>query len=194
MQRGAISPRYMLLGALFLVGVSFLHYGHFNLATDYSHYAWARALQGLGYAFFFVPLTMIAYSQLKPDQNNKASSLTNFFRNWGGSFGIAFINTMSDRRLEFHQSTVGSNLSSSSAAIQQQIKDTANYMMVHGASPANALQASYAYVYSRLQAQAHFLAFMDCFQIIGVLTLLAAPLVLATKPFQVGSKKAEAVH
>ena len=48
---------------------------------------WRVRCRGLGYAFFFVPLTMVAYSQLRPDQNNKASSLTNFFRNWGGSFG-----------------------------------------------------------------------------------------------------------
>ena len=102
-----IQPRILLLGAVLVVGLSFLHYSHFNLDTDYSHYAWARALQGLGYAFFFVPLSVIAYSQLKPSENNKASSLTNFFRNWGGSFGIAFINTVSERRLSFHQERVG---------------------------------------------------------------------------------------
>ena len=94
-QRGIIHPRILLFGAVMVVGISMIHYSHFNLDTDYAHYAWARALQGLGYAFFFVPLSVITYSQLSPAQNNKASSLTNFFRNWGGSFGIAFITTMS---------------------------------------------------------------------------------------------------
>ena len=32
----------------------------FTLQTDYNHYAWARALQGLGYAFFFVPLSVFS--------------------------------------------------------------------------------------------------------------------------------------
>jgi hypothetical protein len=36
-------------------------------------------------------------SLISPAQNNKASSLTNFFRNWGGSFGIAFITTFGER-------------------------------------------------------------------------------------------------
>ena len=63
-----------------------IHFSHFTLATDYRHYALGRALQGLGYAFFFVPLSVISYSQLRAEQNNKASSLTNFFRNWGGQF------------------------------------------------------------------------------------------------------------
>ena len=193
---GRISPRFMLFIALLIVGFSFIHYSHFNLDTDYSHYAWARALQGLGYAFFFVPLTMIAYSQLKPNQNNKASSLTNFFRNWGGSFGIAFINTVSDRRLEFHQSTIGANLPASSPATQEQAKSLATYLTVHGAAPANALREAYNLLYARLHAQAQFLAFMDCFHIIGVVTLLAAPIVLMTVPFAIGGgkQKTTAVH
>ena len=134
-QRGIIKPRILLFGAVMVVGMSFLHYSHFNLDTDYSHYAWARALQGLGYAFFFVPLSVIAYSQLSPAQNNKASSLTNFFRNWGGSFGIAFITTISERRQNFHQSRVGGNIAASSPALQQNIHQTAAYLQSHGFPP-----------------------------------------------------------
>ena len=187
LQRGYIQPRYLLFAAVVVVGLSFLHYSHFNLDTDYGHYAWARALQGLGYAFFFVPLTMIAYSQLKPDQNNKASSITNFFRNWGGSFGIAFINTASDRRLEFHQVTVGANVPNSSPGMQQQTRDISQFLMVHGMSAADATKGAYAYLYARLAAQVHLLAFMDCFRVIGLITLFAAPIVLLTKRLAVGA-------
>jgi DHA2 family multidrug resistance protein len=185
-QRGLVQPRILLLGALLVVGVSFLHYSHFTLDTDYDHYAWARALQGLGYAFFFVPLTVIAYSQLKPSQNNKASSITNFFRNWGGSFGIAFINTASERRLSFHQSAVGGNLPASSPELQQQVQQSADVLQAQGIPHGNAMSAAYAHLYGQLQAQAHFLAFMDCFYVIGVMTLVAAPLVLLTKYFKLG--------
>lgn len=187
-QRGIVKPKILLFGAVMVVGLSFLHYSHFNLDTDYNHYALARALQGFGYAFFFVPLSVISYSQLKPNQNNKASSLTNFFRNWGGSFGIAFITTMSDRRQNFHQATVGANLPPSSPALQNSVQQTASFLESHGFSHANALQASYAHYYSQLQAQTQLLAFMDCFHVIGVITLIAAPLVLLTKGFRSGGK------
>jgi MFS transporter, DHA2 family, multidrug resistance protein len=185
-QRRIVQPRILLFGAVTVVGMSFLHYSHFNLDTDYNHYAWARALQGLGYAFFFVPLSVIAYSQLKPSENNKASSITNFFRNWGGSFGIAFITTLSDRRLNFHQSRIGSNLPPSSPALQQQVGQTAAFLRSHGFSAADAQSASYAHYYGQLQAHAHLLAFMDCFYVIGMVTLIAAPLVLLTKSFKMG--------
>ncbi len=186
LQRRWAQPRYVLLVAVIVVGCSFLYYSSFNLATDYSHYAWARALQGLGYAFYFVPLTMIAYSYLKPNQNNKASSLTNFFRNWGGSFGIAFINTFSDRRAEVYQTTIGANLSAPTPAVQQRVHSLSGYFAAHGLSPADSVRASYQYLYSALQAQVHLLAFMDCFRAIALITLLAAPLVLLTKAFRIG--------
>jgi MFS transporter, DHA2 family, multidrug resistance protein len=187
-QRGVVKPRILLFGALMVVGLSFLHYSHFNLDTDYRHYALARALQGFGYAFFFVPLSVISYSQLKPSQNNKASSLTNFFRNWGGSFGIAFITTMTERRQNFHQSTVGANLPPSSPYLQHAVQQTAAFLEARGFSHADALNASYSHYYDQLQSQAKLLAFMDCFHIIGVITLIAAPLVLLTRSFKSGGK------
>jgi DHA2 family multidrug resistance protein len=191
-QRGLIKPKLLLFGAVMVVGISFLHYSHFNLDTDYKHYALARALQGLGYAFFFVPLSVISYSQLRPDQNNKASSLTNFFRNWGGSFGIAFITTVSERRQNFHQSSVGGNIAASSPALQQNVHQTAAYLQTHGYSPTDALAAAYARVYEQLHAQTQLLAFMDCFHIIGIITLIAAPLVLLTKGFKPAGKSTAA--
>jgi DHA2 family multidrug resistance protein len=192
-QRGIIHPRILLFGAVMVVGISFIHYSHFNLETDYRHYALARALQGLGYAFFFVPLSVISYSQLTPGQNNKASSLTNFFRNWGGSFGIAFVTTMSERRQNFHQATVAANLPPSSPYLQQAIKQTTLYLQTHGFSHADALTAAYARYYSQLEAQTRLLAFMDCFFIMGVITLAAAPLVLFAKNFRADGK-APAAH
>jgi len=192
-QRGIIHPRILLFGAVMVVGISFIHYSHFNLDTDYRHYALARALQGLGYAFFFVPLSVISYSQLSANQNNKASSLTNFFRNWGGSFGIAFVTTVSERRQSFHQATVGANLSTSSPFLQQAVQQTSVYLQSHGFSHADALAAAYAHYYNQLEAQTRLLAFMDCFYIIGLITLIAAPLVLLTKNFKAGNK-ATAAH
>lgn len=185
-QRKIVAPRILLTGAVVVVGISFLHYSHFTLDTDYAHYAWARALQGLGYAFFFVPLTVIAYSELKPGENNKASSLTNFFRNWGGSFGIAFMSTVTERRQSFHQSVTGGDLAASSPWLQEQVRRSAAFLEVHGFSQADALNAAYGRVYEQLHAQTQMLAFMDCFRVIGILTLLAAPLVLLTKRFNIG--------
>ena len=191
-QRGLVRPRILLFGAVVVVGISFLHYSHFNLATDYDHYVLARALQGLGYAFFFVPLSVIAYSQLSPEQNNKASSLTNFFRNWGGSFGVSLVTTMAERRQDLHQARVGDNISASTGALQSGVQQTAAFLQQRGFSPADAVTAAYNHYYTELINQTKLLGFMDCFFILGVITLVAAPLALLTKNFSTGGKSTAA--
>ena len=187
-QRGIVHPRVLLFGALVVVGISFLHYSSFTLQTDYAHYAWARALQGLGYAFFFVPLTMLAYSQLKPDQNNRASSLTNFFRNWGGSFGIALETTVSERRQNFHQVVTGAQLTHTSTGLQAALQQTADYLQAHGFSHADAMKAALARYYAQLEAQTRLLGFMDTFRVLAIMTFCAVPLLFLTKHFKVGGK------
>jgi len=164
------------------------YYSTFNLATNYGHYALARAFQGLGYGFFFVPVNVIAYSQLRPDQNNKASSLTNLFRNWGGSFGIAFIATASERRQDFHQSNVGAALGSTSQQLHDTVAAMTNYLVHQGYTSADAAPAAFNYVYQQLQHQTALLAFMDCFRIIGWLTLAAVPLMLLVRRFKPAGK------
>ncbi len=192
-QKGLVRPRNLMFCALLVVGYSFIHYSHFNLQTDYGHYALARALQGLGYAFFFVPLSVIAYSELRPDENNRASSLTNFFRNWGGSFGIAFATTIAERRQNFHQERLSSYLAPSSTALQSTVQSLTSYLQGHGRSPADALTAAYARVAGMLDAQTRFLADMDCFYAIGVFTLVLAPLALCTRSF-VPQKESKGAH
>nr|WP_114210952.1 DHA2 family efflux MFS transporter permease subunit [Acidisarcina polymorpha] len=184
-QKGIVRPKYLMFLAISFAGYSFLYYSHLNLDTDYGHWAFARALQGFGYAFFFVPLTVIAYSELRPDQNNKASSLTNFFRNWGGSFGIAFATTLAERRSNFHQARLGENLPASSTLLQETVQSLTLYLQQHGLSPVDAAHKATAMVGRMFNAQVQILAYMDCFYAIGVLTLVLAPLALYTRNFKI---------
>jgi MFS family permease len=50
-------------------------YASIDLRTDYKHVALLRALQGLGIAPLFVPVSQLAYSFLPKNKNNKASSI-----------------------------------------------------------------------------------------------------------------------
>ena len=187
-QRGLVHPKTLLLFSLSIVFASMMMYSSFTLQTDYDHYAWARALQGLGYAFFFVPISVIAYSQLRPEQNNRASSLTNLARNWGGSFGIALVTALSERRQDLHQSRTGDTLAASSGGLQESVRATANYLAAHGYSKADALRASYLHYYNLLEQQTRLLGFMDCFRVIGWLTLAMIPVVFLVRSFKVGGK------
>jgi DHA2 family multidrug resistance protein len=170
--------------SIMTVGASMWYYSTFTLATDYSHYALARALQGLGYGFFFVPVNVLAYSQLRLDQNNRASSLTNLFRNWGGSFGIAFITTATERRHQFHQTNLGSAIGATSQQLSSRLNELTNYLITKGFSGPDAAAAANGFFYQQLQHQVSLLSFMDCFRVIAWLTFGAAALLLLVQRFK----------
>jgi DHA2 family multidrug resistance protein len=186
LQRRLVSPKLLLLASMATVALAMFVYSSMNLDTNASHYRWERMLQASGYGLFLVPVNIIAYSHLRPDQNNKASSLTNLFRNWGGSFGIAFVTTASARRQDFHQSNLVSHLDASSQVLQQLGKATTGYLMQHGFTRADAAAGVLGVVYDQIGRQSLFLAFMDCFRIIGWVTLAMIPLVLAIRKFKPG--------
>jgi len=186
LQRHIVSAKVLALLSLSFIGLSMFVYSNMNLDTNGSHYAWERAIQGVGYGLFFVPVNIIAYSHLRPDQNNKASSLTNLFRNWGGSFGIAFATTAVERRENLHQMNLGSHLGSSSQSLQQSAQSMVERLMQHGLTSADAGPAALGLLHQQLIRQSTFLAFMDCFRVIGWLTFAMIPLVLMLRKFKVG--------
>ncbi len=190
-QRKIVQPRVLIVVSLVTGAAAMWYYSTFNLATDHAHYVLARALQGLGYGFFFVPVNVIAYSQLRPDQNNRASSLTNLFRNWGGSFGIAFITTATERRSQFHQSNIGAAVGS--PQFSERVNSLTSYLIHKGFTGPDAAAGAPQYLYRQLQHQVSLLAFMDCFRVISWLTLAAVPLMLLVRSFKLVGK-APAAH
>jgi DHA2 family multidrug resistance protein len=187
-QRQVVQARLLLMISLVTVAASMWYYSTFTLATDYSHYALARGLQGLGYGFFFVPASVLAYSQLRPDENNKASSLTNLFRNWGGSFGIAFITTAAERRHQFHQANLGSAIGATSQQLADRVTGLTNYLVTKGFSGPDAGTAAREYLHQQFQHQVSLLSFMDCFRVISWLTLAVVPLLLLVRSFKPAGK------
>ena len=96
-----------------LVTFSFLVYAacfyarsFFTVQMDIAAVVWPQFLQGLAVACFFMPLTTISFSGLKPHQLASASSLSNFLRTLSGSIGASIINTLWERREAVHHETL----------------------------------------------------------------------------------------
>jgi MFS transporter, DHA2 family, multidrug resistance protein len=129
---------------------------------------------------------------LPKNKNNKASSLTNLFRNQGGSFGIAFVTTMLARRTQYHQSILVAHATPSSAQYQNLIQNLTNYFSAHGFSHADAVVHAQARAFDLLQRQATLLAGLDCFTILGWVVLIGVPLVFFIKKFKSAGGSASA--
>jgi MFS transporter, DHA2 family, multidrug resistance protein len=175
------AKRYLVAGFT-LLALSMLHYSHFDLSVDYNSYAVARAFQGLGLAFLFVPMSQVAYSYLPKDKNNKASSLTNLFRNQGGSFGIAFVTTLLERRQQFHRTMLVEHLNPGSTIVTERLADYQSQLQQFGYSLPDAVSNSLVALEQAVNKQAALLGFMDCFAVLACFALTAALLALFVKP------------
>jgi DHA2 family multidrug resistance protein len=181
---------YPKLGAMPLIGASFLiqafalwSYSQLDLATDYDSLIRCRLLQGFGVAFLFIPVSGLAYSYLPKELNNKASSLTNLFRNLGSSFGIAFVTTLQARRAQVHQNFLVEHLSAGDPSVLAHL-NTMKTAIIHGGyTSADATVHAQALLASIMSQQAGILGFLDVFWMLGWLSAISALLVLFIRPF-----------
>ena len=185
-----IPASVMIAFGFTVLGLSMWYYCSFNLASDYAHEAWARAVQGFGLAFLFVPTSQLAYSYLPKNKNNKASSLTNLFRNWGGSFGVAFVTTMAARRAQYHQSVLVGHITNFDASFNTTLAGITNHLVDYGYSAADGTMSALRQVYGLLHQQAAMLAFLDCFWFLGVAAFAGPVLALFIRKFRIGGQAA----
>src|SRR6202140_3851684 len=174
----------MIFTGYIIFAFAMWHFVSFDLGTDYRHIAFARALQGLGIAPLFVPVSQLAYSYLPKNKNNKASSLTNLFRNQGGSFGIAFVTTLLARRTQYHQSVLGAHTTPLDERYRQLLGNLSGYFSAHGFTAADAAVHAQAQAFALLERQATFQGFLDCFTALGGVVLMGVPLVFLIKKFR----------
>jgi DHA2 family multidrug resistance protein len=179
-----VGVKPMIAVGYIIFALSMWYYASFDLGTDYKHEAFARAIQGLGIAPLFIPVSQLAYSFLPKDKNNKASSLTNLFRNQGASFGIAFATTVVARRTQYHRSVLVAHATPLSASYQAVLTNLSAYFARHGYSAADAATHAHAQFGRILDQQASFMASLDCFWLLGCACLIGAPLVFFTRNFR----------
>src|SRR5260370_13384753 len=167
-----------------IFAVAMWQYASLDLGADYKHVALLRALQGLGIAPLFVPVSQLAYSFLPKNKNNKASSLTNLFRNKGASVGIAFVTTVLARRTQYHQSILVAHATPFQRRYQETVATLSRYFVTHGFTTPDAALHAKAQLARMIHQQAAFLGFLDCFWLLGCACLIGTPLVFFTRNFR----------
>ncbi|MFT3904727.1 MAG: DHA2 family efflux MFS transporter permease subunit [Steroidobacteraceae bacterium] len=134
-----------------------------------------RFWQGLGLAFFFLPLNKILLSDLRPDEVASAAGLSNFLRTMSGSLSTAVCIWMWSQRTDYH-----------GAVLSEHISDTGNWPYYRELLQQVGVQGQAAYqsVHSVILQQAYTLGANDLYRAFGYVFLVLAPLVwLARPPF-----------
>jgi DHA2 family multidrug resistance protein len=118
---------------------------------------------------------------LPKNKNNKASSLTNLFRNQGGSVGIAFVTTFLARRTQYHQSVLVAHVNPLKQRYRETLDTLSRYFVTRGFTVPDAALHAKAQLARIVHEQAALLGFLDCFWVLGCACAIGAPLVFLTR-------------
>ena len=156
-----------------------------NETASFSQFATPRFLQGLGLAFFFLPLNQMLLSGVRPADLASASGLSNFVRTMAGSIATAVTVWTWNRRTDYHHAVLIEHVRNSAAgwsAYQSQLNTL-------GITGNGAMQ----YVDRVVGSQASTLAVNDVFFGLACMFVLLIPFVwLAKPPFT--QRGADAAH
>ena len=153
-------------------------------ALDYRTAILPRIVLGVGLAAFFVPNSLVAYSRLPKEKNNKASSLTQLFRNLGGSVGIAMATTFLARRSQVHQAFLTPHVSAYDPWGSAALQSLTDRLASAGLGAVEAAQRAEALLSATVSRQAALLSYRDAFWLLTVVGLLCVPLAFFIKPGQ----------
>lgn len=183
-----VQPKYLIAaGAGFVALAMYLvtkAYGD----TGFWYLAKARMVQGIGLPLIFLPITSASYDGLPPSKTDQASALLNAARNTGGSIGVSLISNIITHHEQTHQSRLIEHVIPSGQAYQQTLSQVTDYFMGQGSSQITAQKQALAWINNQVQSQASFLAYMDAFWVLTLISLCAIPLALTLRNVKLGGK------
>jgi DHA2 family multidrug resistance protein len=185
-----VQPKYLIVAGAVLIALSM--YDMTNVYGDLGFWFMARSrmLLGVGLPLVFVPIMAASYDGIPPSKTDQASALINAARNTGGSIGVSIVSNVLTHREQFHQSRLVEQAIPSSAQYQDTLQQVTGFFTAHGSALVQAHDQAIQWIGGQVQAQASFLAYMDAFFVLMLISLAAVPLALTLRNVKLGA----AVH
>jgi DHA2 family multidrug resistance protein len=173
-----VDPRKLLGAGILGAAWTLYDLSTLNLNAGYWDIFWPQFLQGISLALLFVPLTTATMDSIPREEMGNATSLYNFMRNLGGSFGIALSTTLLARNQQKSFVRLGENVTMFDPATVSMIQQMQQAFIARGSDAATAMAQAYAAVAGVVQRQAAMLSFIHVFQILAAVFVAMLPLLL----------------
>ncbi|HSR00700.1 MAG TPA: DHA2 family efflux MFS transporter permease subunit [Sphingomicrobium sp.] len=167
---GKIDARLLVGLGVVLMGVSLYLMTGFAIDQPSRPVIVSGVVQGLGLGLIFVPLQSLAFETLPAAARTTAAALLNLSRNIGGSIGISVVSTELVRLTQISHADMA-------AQITQQTIPTADPTILQTAAPV-AGPTALAYINAVINKQALFIAYLDDFKLMMIITFAVLPLLL----------------
>jgi DHA2 family multidrug resistance protein len=167
---GKVDSRLLVGIGVVLMGTSLWMMTGFAIDQPSRPVIMSGVVQGLGLGLIFVPLQSLAFETLLPRMRTTAAALLNLSRNIGGSVGISVVSSQLVRMTQISHADLA-------AQITQQTIPTANPEILQTVLPV-AGPAALAYINAIITKQALFIAYLDDFKLMMLVTFAVLPLLL----------------
>jgi DHA2 family multidrug resistance protein len=146
-----------------------------------SDFFWPLIGRGLGLGLMFVPLTTMTLADLSPRELPQGVGLYSFFRQLGGSFGIAGIATLVIKYTAEVRTTLGEHLTATDPMALSRLNTITRGMVGQGADAYTARQRALSLIDRQVLGQASVIAYSKIYVIAAGLMLMLIPLLLLVR-------------
>src|SRR5205823_5037757 len=167
---GRFDSRLLVGIGVCLMGISLYMMTGFAIDQPSGPVIQSGVVQGLGLGLIFVPLQSLAFETLAPRMRTTAAALLNLSRNIGGSVGISVVSSQLVRMTQVAHADLAHN-------ITEQTIPTLDPTVLQTIFPV-ARQAVRAYINLEVTRQALFIAYLDDFKLMMIVTFAVLPLLL----------------
>lgn len=170
---GRIAPkmdgRWLLVLGIVIVAASQAVAGTLTSLAGFSDLVRPQLYRAVGLSFIFIPVSVMALSDLAGDQRGNATGLFNLTRELGGSIGTAWMGMVVTNGIKLHGSALGSHVTVFDPAVQEQMAALTGTV---GTRAASGQLVPEAILQLRVVGQAMVLSFEDGFRLAGLAILM----------------------
>jgi DHA2 family multidrug resistance protein len=170
---GKIDARLLVGIGVVLMGTSLYMMTGFAIDQPARPVIVSGVVQGLGLGLIFVPLQTLAFETLSARLRTTGAALLNLSRNIGGSVGISIVSSQLVRMTQVSHADLAQ-------AITQQTVPTADPTILQTVEPV-AGPLTLAIINGEVTRQALFIAYLDDFKLMMIVTFAVLPLLLVMK-------------
>jgi DHA2 family multidrug resistance protein len=182
-----VDARLIITIGTTLFFISMLQLSHITGEAGANDFFWPLILRGLGLGMMFVPLTNIALADLDVRELPAGTALYNFFRQIGGSFGIALIATLLTHYTAHAKAVLTEHVTMFDPASLQRLAMYTRGFIGTGVDAGTAHQMALAAIDQQISGQASVIAFGKVYLLSGILLLATLPLLLIVRKVKPGT-------
>ncbi|MDB5396023.1 MAG: Drug resistance transporter, EmrB/QacA subfamily [Rhodospirillales bacterium] len=168
-----IPPRPMVATGSLIIGISCFLNANLTADTSGSELMLPQALRAIGFPLFAIPLMTLATTGLPPRDSADASSLTNIFRNLGGSIGIALLAALTQSREQVHFAALAERVSANADRTSARMEQLTGLFMSRSGDAGSAHGQAVAMLAGQVHHQAMIMAYSDAFTALGYMMLFS---------------------